>query len=490
MGLHTRRAVVAGGLASVALAAAALAVPAASASAERPSDAGRAADVMAYWTPERIASAQPRDLVVDARGLGYLRGRDGSLTPYGHEVRATLVQLPSAAPGSPTPKAPPSSGDNTGPTVTGASPDGATVGGSVTFMATVTDGSGIRSVSFVIEYPDGRTQAFTPTASGDVYSTSLTGFSNGVWGWYVVAKDGAGRGGNTTQTGTFAFTVNVDGGGGDPPPPPPDGTVTNSPWTSPGALQDAAGRILFEMPANKRATRWNAYVCSGTAVVDTNSGASVILTAAHCVYDDANKAFARNVLFIPNQDQTSGTGTDRNCDNDPLGCWSPSHGVVDVNWTTRTFPENVEWDYAYYVVPDSGAHTGKAAASESLAGAVEELSISFADPTFGNETHALGYSYSDDPNFMYCKEARQAEAGGVDYWLPNCDLSGGSSGGPWVAPMGSNGSGPIISVNSWGYTTQPGMAGPYLDGSAECVFAAANDETAQVTDRGVIVPGC
>ena len=38
----------------------------------------------------------------------------------------------------------------------------------------------------------------------------------------------------------------------------------------------------------------------------------------------------------------------------------------------------------------------------------------------------------------------------------------------------NNGSGPIISVNSWGYTTSPGMAGPKLSGnSAECVFMEA-----------------
>ena len=63
----------------------------------------------------------------------------------------------------------------------------------------------------------------------------------------------------------------------------------------------------------------------------------------------------------------------------------------------------------------------------------------------------------------------------ASWWLPNCDLSGGSSGGPWIQPLNvSDGGGPVISVNSWGYTTSPGMAGPKLSGtSAECVFNAA-----------------
>jgi hypothetical protein len=38
----------------------------------------------------------------------------------------------------------------------------------------------------------------------------------------------------------------------------------------------------------------------------------------------------------------------------------------------------------------------------------------------------------------------------------------------------STGSGTVISVNSWGYTNQPGMAGPKLNGtSASCVFDVA-----------------
>ncbi|MFP6837769.1 MAG: NAD(P)H-dependent oxidoreductase subunit E [Pseudomonadales bacterium] len=50
------------------------------------------------------------------------------------------------------------------------------------------------------------------------------------------------------------------------------------------------------------------------------ASSSTILTAAHCVYDDVHNAFARNVLFIPNQADTTGSATDLNCNNDPLGC--------------------------------------------------------------------------------------------------------------------------------------------------------------------------
>ena len=130
------------------------------------------------------------------------------------------------------------------------------------------------------------------------------------------------------------------------------------------------------------------------------------------------------------------------------------------------------------------------------------MGISFAQPKFDvansntDYTHALGYSYSEDPNFMYCAEDMH-QLDGANWWLGSCALSGGSSGGPWVQPMDlANGSGPLISVNSWGYTNQPGMAGPKLWGtSAAAVFACANDGTSSAStdgDEGLIysTTGC
>ena len=224
---------------------------------------------------------------------------------------------------------------------------------------------------------------------------------------------------------------------------------------------------------------------SGTVAKDGASDRSIIITAAHCVYDDVNKAFARYVMFIPDQAATTGTRTDLNCSNDPLGCWVPDFGVVDKNWTIRTLPDNIAWDYAFYVVPNSGAHEAGflAHTSDDLARAAGAMAVSFGavqvdDGTAGSSspdyTAALGYSYSEDPNFMYCAED-MTTSGAVNWWLPSCGLSGGSSGGPWLQPI-KGGNGTIISVNSWGYTNIPGMAGPKLVGTtANCVFDTAND---------------
>ena len=429
------------------------------------------AAVFEYWTPERRATATPRNLIVDSRGSGSLRLSDGTLVPHGHDVAAQ-------SPGRTEPRAT-SIGDTTGPTISGMDPSGANaiIGSTYTFKATVTDASSVRSVTFKVQKFGGTVQVFSATKSAnDVWSVALQGFTDGDWNWQVVAKDNAARGGNTSTTEWVAFTVAAGGGGGSGG----TGTVNNAEWTAEGPVQSAAGRLYFEMPPNaKRKGPWTGYVCSGTVATDGINGRSVILTAAHCVYDDANKAFARNVIFIPDQTDTTGTGTDRDCSNDPMGCWSPSFGVVDVNYTATIFPNNNAWDYAFYVVNDTGAHTGyTSGVIDALDRAAGSLGLSFSEPAHDTNdssdfTSALGYSYDADPNFMYCAQHMTTINGTINWWLPSCGLTGGSSGGPWVQPM-SGGNGPIISVNSWGYTNSPGMAGPkFYQTSTYCVFGAA-----------------
>ena len=156
--------------------------------------------IMEYWTKARRDGAIPRDLVIDERGLGYLRKPDGSLDPYGHSVAAANRAVPTRKPVG---------GDSNPPEILSMDPgEGATIGASATFSAKVTDsGSGVRSVSFVITYPDSRTQSFGASFVGnETWQINFSGFSDGSWGWQVVAKD---RGGNTATSALVPFTVNT-----------------------------------------------------------------------------------------------------------------------------------------------------------------------------------------------------------------------------------------------------------------------------------------
>src|SRR5436309_13052649 len=119
----------------------------------------RGNSLASYWTAARRQAAIPRDLVVDQRGLGYLHHTDGALTPYGHNTpRADQLKATAPPEGQPTGGGGGGggTGDTSGPTYANLNPaSGATIGDSYTFSASVSDATGVRSVSFVIIYPGG-----------------------------------------------------------------------------------------------------------------------------------------------------------------------------------------------------------------------------------------------------------------------------------------------------------------------------------------------
>ena len=100
--------------------------------------------------------------------------------------------------------------------------------------------------------------------------------------------------------------------GGDGAQDLAEATVADERWSSGGAVLSAAGRLLFVMGNYE-------YVCSATAISDMTRGSkfrprdasfggrmsmkrSLIITAAHCVYDDvANEVSVhsqRTILFM------------------------------------------------------------------------------------------------------------------------------------------------------------------------------------------------
>lgn len=243
-----------------------------------------------------------------------------------------------------------------------------------------------------------------------------------------------------------------------------------APWTGRGDLRTAIGRLYFEMTFD--GVRYG-FVCSGTVVKDTARNASVILTAAHCVYDDASGAFAENVMFIPNQ-SASGP-TDLNCRNDIYGCWLPTAAAVDPQWDAVEWPDNLAFDYGFYLVPTSGRHVqGARQASDSLENAVRPLGIDWRagkNRTTLKSTYAFGYPFDQDPQLMYCADGLGTIDGIANYtnwWLASCALGEGSSGGPWLQPEESRleGDEQVFSLNSWGQDVGPGMAGPVLQDPA------------------------
>ena len=215
------------------------------------------------------------------------------------------------------------------------------------------------------------------------------------------------------------------------------------------------------------------------------------LTAAHCAYQytPSGGRFAEPALYIPDQGGTTGVKSDDICSNDPYGCWVPAFAVVDYQWTQQGFPNSVPYDFAFYVIPNDVnvhekgyLHYQDPSLSEILPDLVEPMPIDFNFNQYSQEiTTGLGYSFDKDPDFRYCAGELSTKYGIRTYenlWIGVCEMTGGSSGGPWMVNTDSNGRGRVVSVNSWGYTSSPGMGGPNLStGRAECLYERAKSRS-------------
>lgn len=410
-------------------------------------------------------------------------------------------------------------------------------------------GASVKSVHFQLSNDNGEASELlvVPKIANELYEITIDGFrryAGSTWTYSIIAKDTRGRRRSTDDISfnivtTDDFDTNkkneqVDEEEVNRSSPAPvstpsssssttttDGSKvllpqkyeTDSNWSYSGAIQAATGRILFEFDNTGQ-----TYVCSGTVIHDGPSGKtpdhtngrSIIQTAAHCAYSDVMKTFATKAIFIPDQSSTTGDESDFNCRNDRYGCWHLSFAVVAEGWTTSHFPENVPYDYAYYVAFDNPAtHSG--GWEEGLTGLldvdIQSMKIDFDTDLHdhnsgnGNENNdfifSIGYSADRDPSLRHCA-MEHTTIFGVDwyenFWLDNCAMTGGASGGPWMVNMDTDGVGTLVSVNSWGFAHRIGMAGPSLRTSsgslAECLYNKAKDAKDPGNEGGYIMSNC
>jgi hypothetical protein len=257
-------------------------------------------------------------------------------------------------------------------------------------------------------------------------------------------------------------------------PPGGGGGVTGASWPNgQGAIARSEGKVYFSMDGGN----WQ---CSGTPATDSRSGFSVVLTAGHCAYDEVNGAFATNWVFIPAWDEKPATFSTA-CSNGTtaFGCWHAAALVVDSGYATAGGfnDQATRHDFAFAVVGGGGFN-----GATQLESVVTSFSVSTSSVTTGATVYAFGFpaagKYKGN-NLTYCAgPAITDQYNDDDTFGVGCDMTGGSSGGGWMAPFtASSGTGSLGGLNSYGYSGIRNMYGPDFNADTQAVYNRATTTT-------------
>ena len=251
-----------------------------------------------------------------------------------------------------------------------------------------------------------------------------------------------------------------------------------SQWTDGGDVTKNVGRVFFEMGGQY-------WTCSSSAVTDTKTDRSVVLTAAHCAYDESGRyGFARRWMFVPAY-STLPARFDPDglfCTATSLGCWTAQALVVSNEYASAgSFNETaVLHDYAFAVV-GAGGKSGV-----QLDSVVTPNQASWTERSAMDDTYLFGYPAAGrykGSTLLYCHGPLEYDSR-MDWqtYRVRCSMTGGSSGGPWFSPFDSSGtgagSGVVMSVNSYGYGGTKAMYGPILGAETAAMFGVAQTATA------------
>jgi len=216
----------------------------------------------------------------------------------------------------------------------------------------------------------------------------------------------------------------------------------------------AVGKIFFTQNGSN-------FVCSGASVASP-AATQAVWTAGHCLNDGSN-TFSTNVAFVPSY--KNGVR--------PYGTFPATFLVVHAAW-------NASGDFTR----DLGAfRVGVNGAGQTLQSRVGSLGYAFNQPRV-QHYNDFGYPQAAPFNGAWLTTCQASHAydditiagAGPDPYAIGCDMTGGSSGGPYIMRFKS--SNLINGHNDYKYTNPAlplAMFSPYLDAQANqvrCVAAA------------------
>ncbi|MCG5211659.1 trypsin-like serine peptidase [Streptosporangium soli] len=227
----------------------------------------------------------------------------------------------------------------------------------------------------------------------------------------------------------------------------PSTTTSGTRWTWRGAVTRTTGRVFLTLAGVD-------FVCSASTV--RSASRDVVVTAGHCVKDGAG-AWADNWTFVP------GYRDGRK----PYGSYTARRMFVAEPWARGGGDDH-----------DLGMVALNTSDGKHVADAVGTQEIAFGGRR-GGRTHGFGFPADppyDGRELVYCAgRLRQDPHGQSGDQGLTCDMTAGSSGGPWFTGFDAEtGTGTITSVSSFKYTDdRRTMYGPYFGESAEQLYAIA-----------------
>lgn len=257
------------------------------------------------------------------------------------------------------------------------------------------------------------------------------------------------------------------------------GDVTGAPWETANddsnAVGETTGKVFFTMEGRD-------YVCSGSTV-DSEADESLVLTAGHCIHagDGEPTSWATNWMFIPAyEDGTTNGSNEFGVCGETYGCWTADDLTTTTDWYLHGASNDFS-DDAGFAVMDPVSLDGSADLST-----VGVQKIDFVEPS--DPVYAFGYpaakKYKGD-DLIYCAGTPLTGAPVEGTIGLGCDMTGGSSGGPWLATFDeTTESGTAVSVNS--YTSRLAnnvMFGPIFDTDEEAAFDLARGTSESGAER-------
>jgi V8-like Glu-specific endopeptidase len=235
----------------------------------------------------------------------------------------------------------------------------------------------------------------------------------------------------------------------------------------------AIGRLFFRT-WNPLTGAYRDSSCSATVIAAENR--STVWTAGHCVFQTFSNIWNRAYVFCPGYRDTNGvSGEAADC---PLGKWSVHYQNTTPQWQNATCDGTGRCQQSEFN-HDFGALVMYGLNGYSIQGWVGSHVLRYNTVTADH--YAFGYpadpltGYSFNGRYLYvCIATNITEHG---HLRQPCHMTGGASGGPWLAAFNLQWRGWVDTVNSHGGGASGYMDGPYQGLSAQTLYNSVRSAT-------------